>query len=156
MLVGDSKLLSEANRRALLAAGVGYLAPLARTPELDAAFLALPPEALLPLDYVSAREAAKPPAAQATYHGCARAVEVVVPDAAGGARRPRLRRLFVRSSEEQAACRRNRARQRERAEAEVAKVVAGVGSRLVAHRRAGAGQGRGHPRAAGPDLTCIG
>lgn len=129
VLVGDSKLLSEANRRALLAAGVGYLAPLARTPELDAAFLALPPEALLPLDYVSAREAAKPPAAQATYHGCARAVEVVVPDAAGGARRPRLQRLFVRSSEEQAACRRNRARQRERAEAEVAKVVAGVGSR---------------------------
>ncbi len=39
--VGDSKLLSEANRRALLAAEVGYLAPLARTPELDAAWLAI-------------------------------------------------------------------------------------------------------------------
>ncbi len=50
VLVGDSKLLAEANRSALLAAGVGYLAPLARTPELDAAFLALPPEQLLPLE----------------------------------------------------------------------------------------------------------
>src|SRR5438105_2374059 len=39
VLVGDSKLLSEPNRRALVAAGVGYLAPLARTPELDAACL---------------------------------------------------------------------------------------------------------------------
>ena len=44
VLIGDSKLLSEPNRRALLAAGVGYLAPVARTPELDAAFLAIPPE----------------------------------------------------------------------------------------------------------------
>src|SRR5215210_5908930 len=60
VLVGDSKLLSEPNRRALLAAGVGYLAPLARTAELDAAFLAIPPEDLLPLDYVSAREAGRP------------------------------------------------------------------------------------------------
>src|SRR5215211_3842096 len=51
--VRDSKLLSEPNRRALLAAGVGYLAPVARTPELDAAFLAIPPEQLLPLEYVS-------------------------------------------------------------------------------------------------------
>jgi hypothetical protein len=129
VLVGDSKLLSETNRRALLAAGVGYLAPLARTPELDAAFLALPPGALVPLDYVSTREAAKPPAARATYQGCASELVVVVPDPAGGRRRQRLQRLFVRSSEEQAACRRNRARQRERAEAEVAKVIAGVGSR---------------------------
>lgn len=61
VLVGDSKLLSESNRRALLAAGVGYLAPLARTPDLDATFLAIPPDALLPLDYVSAREASRRP-----------------------------------------------------------------------------------------------
>lgn len=128
VLIGDSKLLSEANRRALVLAEVGYLAPLARTPELDAAFLAIPPDELLPLDYVSAREAAKPPDERTTYRGCARAVEVVVPDADGGERRHRLQRLFVRSSEEQAACRRNRARQRERAEAEVAKIVGRVGS----------------------------
>jgi transposase len=49
VLIGDSKLLSETNRRALLSAEIGYLAPLARTPELDAAFLAIPPEELVPL-----------------------------------------------------------------------------------------------------------
>jgi Domain of unknown function (DUF4277)/Transposase DDE domain len=129
VLVGDSKLLSEPTRRALLAAGVGYLAPLARTPELDAAFLAIPPDDLMPLEYVSVRELAKPPAERTTYHGYTIDLEVRVPDADGGERRQRLQRLFVRSSEEQAACRRNRARQRERAEAEIAKIVARVGSR---------------------------
>jgi transposase len=127
VLVGDSKLLSEANRRALLAAGVGYLAPLARTPELDAAFLAIPPDALIPLDYVSARESTKPLEERTTYHGCVSDLVVVVPAADGGERRQPLQRLF--SSEEQAACRRNRARQRERAETEIAKIVARVGSR---------------------------
>lgn len=129
VLVGDSKLLSEANRRALLAAGVGYLAPLARTPELDADFLALPPDDLVPLDYVSARDRAKPPEERTTYHGCLSEVVVRVPDADGGQRRQRLQRLFVLSSEERAARRRNRARQRDRAETEIAKIVARVGSR---------------------------
>jgi transposase len=129
VLVGDSKLLSEPNRRALLAAGVGYLAPLARTPDLDAAFLAIPSEQLLPLEYVSAREATKPAEERTTYHGCIQSVAVAVPDADGGERRQPLQRLFVLSSEEQAACRRNRARQRERAETEIAKIVARVGSR---------------------------
>lgn len=127
--VGDSELLSETNRRALLAAGVGYLAPLARTPELDAAFLAIPPDALVPLDSVSTREVTKAPEERTTYHGCARGLAVVVPDTDGEERRQRLQRLFVLSSEEQAACRRKRARQRARAEAEVAKIVARVGSR---------------------------
>jgi hypothetical protein len=129
VLVGDSKLLSETNRRALLAAGVGYLAPLARTPELDAAFLAIPPEQLLPLGYVSVRESGKPPAARTTYHGSLSDLVVVVPDADGSERRQPLQRLFVLSSEEQAACRRNRARQRDRAETEIAKIVGRVGSR---------------------------
>jgi transposase len=129
VLVGDSKLLSETNRRALLAAGVGYLAPVARTPDLDAAFLAIPPEQLLPLEYVSVRESGKPPEERTTYHGYPSDLVVIVPGADGGDRRQRLQRLFVLSSEEQAACRRNRARQRDRAEAEIAKIVARVGSR---------------------------
>jgi transposase len=129
VLVGDSKLLSEANRRALLAAGVGYLAPVARTPELDAAFLAIPSEQWRPLEYVSARDAGKPPEERTAYHGCTSELVVVTPDADGGERRQRLQRLFVLSSEEQAACRRNRSRQRDRAETEIAKIVARLGSR---------------------------
>ena len=129
VLVGDSKLLSVANRRALLSAGVGYLAPLARTAELDDAFLAIPAADLVPLAYVSERDRRKPPAARARYLGAERSVTLSLPDAQGRPRAYRLRRLFVVSSEERAACRRNRARQRERAEAEIARVLARVGSR---------------------------
>jgi hypothetical protein len=129
VLVGDSKLRSEANRRALLAAEVGYLAPLPRTADLDAAFLAIPAEELVPLAFVSERDRRKPPAARASYLGAERTVTLSLPDAQGRQRDYRLRRLFVVSSEERAACRRNRARQRERAEAEIARAVARVGSR---------------------------
>jgi hypothetical protein len=127
--LGDSKLLSEANRAALLTARVGYLAPLARTPELDAAFLAIPPAELVPLEYVSVRESVKPPDERTRYHGYESTVEVSVQDGDGRVRRQRIRRLFVVSSEERAACQRNRARQRARAEAEIAGVLGRVGSR---------------------------
>lgn len=129
VLLGDSKLLSASNRAALLAAGVGYTAPLARTPELAATFLAIPSEQLLPLEYVSARERAKPPEDRTTYRGYDTTVQVSVPEEGGGERQQQVRRLFVVSSEERAACRRNRARQRERAEAEIAGVLRRVGSR---------------------------
>ncbi len=129
VLLGDSKLLSEANRQALLAAGVGYLAPLPRSAELDAAFLAIPPEQLVALDYVSAREAGKPPEERTTYQGYATTVSVLVPDGQGSPRPHPLQRVFILSSEERAACRRHRARQRERAEAEIGRIVGRVGSR---------------------------
>ena len=129
VLVGDSKLLSAANRAALLGAGVGYLAPLARTPELDAAFRAIPAAELAPLAYASQRGRAKPAAERATYRGWDSTAEVAVPAPGGGERVHVLRRLFVLSSEECAASRRNRDRQRARAEAEIARVVAGVGGR---------------------------
>ncbi len=129
VLLGDSKLLSEANRRALLAAEVGYLAPLARTAGLDAAFLAIPAEEFVSLAYVSAREQRQPPAERASYQGAERTVTLTMPGEQGGRRDHHLRRLFVISSEERAACRRNRARQRERAEAEIARVDQRVGSR---------------------------
>ena len=129
VLIGDSKLLSEGNRRALLSAGVGYLAPLPRTDELDRAFLAIPAAELVPLTYVSERERRKPPAERTSYQGAERTVTLTLPDGAGGERSVALRRLVVISSEEQAACRRNRERQRARAEAEIARVMAQVGSR---------------------------
>lgn len=129
VLIGDSKLLSAANRQALLRAQIGYLAPLPRTPELDEACLAIPPEQWVPLAYVSARERGQPPAERTTDHGHETTVVVAVPDAAGRVTMVPVRRLFVRSSEEQAACRRNRERQRARAEAEIGKVLRQVGTR---------------------------
>jgi transposase len=129
VLVGDSKLLSEANRQALLTAGVGYLAPLPRTPDLDAAFLAIPAAELAPLTYLSAHDQRKRPEERGQYWGCERMVSLTLPDSQGRPQVVRLRRLFVVSSEERAACRRNRARQRERAEAEIARVIKQIGSR---------------------------
>jgi len=129
VLLGDSKLLSTANRQALLSARLGYLAPLARTPELDAAFLAIPAAAWQPLGYVSAREQRLAPTERTSYQGAERQVRAPVPDGAGGEQPVVLRRLFVVSSEERAACQRNRSRQRERAEAEIARVVRQVGRR---------------------------
>ena len=128
VLIGDSKLLSATNRAALLEAEVGYLAPLARTPELDAAVLAIAPDAWQPLDYQNARERRRPAAAPASYHGHDSSVVLVVAGRQGDATY-QLRRLFVRSSEEQAACQRNRARQRERAEAAIAGIQKRVGTR---------------------------
>ena len=129
VLIGDSKLLSAANRAALLAAELGYLAPLPRTAELDAAFLALPPEHFQRLDYVSARDRARPAEEQASYQGWETTTEIVGTPAGAAEQRWVVRRLFVLSSEERAACRRNRARQRERAEAEIARVCRQVGTR---------------------------
>lgn len=128
LLVGDSKLLSDGNRRGLLVAGVGYLGPLARTPELDAACLAIPAEDWVPLDYLSAHERRKPPEERGQYWGCERTISLTVPDRQGRPQVVPLRRLFVLSSEERDACRRNRARQRERVEAEIARVSKQVGS----------------------------
>ena len=129
VLIGDSKLLSAANRQALLAAELGYLAPLPRTPALDAAFLAIPPEQFQALDYISARDRLRPAEERASYQGWETSTEIV--GTTGGEAAPRgvVRRVFVISSEERAACRRNRARQRERAEAEIARVCRHVGTR---------------------------
>ena len=128
VLIGDSKLLSTTNRVALLTAKLGYLAPLARTSELDAAFRAMPAERWQPLDYVSARDQRRPPEARATYQGADTTVEIVVAGETRG-ERSLVRRLFVISSEERDAARRNRARQRARAEAEIARVERQVGTR---------------------------
>jgi transposase len=129
VLIGDSKLLSAANRQALLAAQVGYLAPLARTPELDAAFLAIPPDAWTRVEYVSERERSKPATERTTYLGWDSTAEVPFSDHHGRPQGQHVRRLFVISSEERAACRRHRDHQRARAEAEIAKLIARVGTR---------------------------
>jgi transposase len=128
VLIGDSKLLSTPNRTALLTARLGYLAPLARTPELDAEFLAFPAEARQPLAYESAHDRRRPPDARPTYAGVDTTAEFVVATE-GGKERYCVRRLFVVSSEERDAARRNRDRQRARAETEVARVERQVGSR---------------------------
>lgn len=125
ILVGDTKLISRTNILAACAAGVHFCAPAPASAELREAFLAIPRDELQPLVYTSEYEQRKPEAERSVYLGTERSWEVT--DQKG--RRYTLRRIFVLSSEEQAACRKNRQRQMERAEAQLAKVQANLGTR---------------------------
>lgn len=81
------------------------------------------------LDSVGVREASKPADQRTSDHGQARTVTVMAPAGADGVRPYDLQRLFSRSREERAAGRRNRARWRARAEAEIGRIGGRVGSR---------------------------
>lgn len=125
ILIGDTKLISRRNMLAACAAGVRFCAPAPASRELDKAFRAIPREEFRPLAYPSEREERKPAHERTTYLGTERPWELA--DAKG--HRYPLRRIFVISSEEQAACRKNRQRQMERAEAQFRKIQANLGTR---------------------------
>ena len=78
---------------------------------------------------MSERARSQPADERTTYLGWDSTVEMSFRDDQGQPRRQRVRRLFVISSEERAACRRHREHQRARAEAEIARVLARVGTR---------------------------
>lgn len=126
LLCGDSALVSERNLRALLGDGISFLAPLPADWGYRERYLAeLGPEALAPLAYVSARQARLPPDKRTRYLGAELPWPLPLEQGASAT----LRALFVHSSEEEAACRKSRARQLERAEAKLARVQRGLGGR---------------------------
>lgn len=124
LLVGDTKLISQRNILAACQAGIRFCGPAPASRELDEVFRAIPQEELRPLIYHSDREAARDPAERTVFMGAER--PWVMTD---GTKTYRLRRIFVLSSEEQAACRKNRRRQMEKAEAEMRKVQSNLGTR---------------------------
>jgi len=124
LVVGDSRLLSAEVSRKLRAQDVYFLAPLPRSEELDAAFLALPEEGWQPLEYLSQREAKRPPAERTGYLG--QEVPWVYTDPKSG-RQECFRRLFVISSEERAACWKVRAGRLLKAAEDLRRVLAGLG-----------------------------
>jgi transposase len=128
LVIGDSKLLSDAVIGKLRRQQLHFLAPLPHSPALDTEFLSLDPEAWEPLDYVAQRQERLPPEQRTQYQGQEVAWEWTNP--ATGASEP-FRRLYVISSEERATCRKVRGQQRARAEAELAKIQAGLGKRQL-------------------------
>jgi len=128
LVIGDSKLLSQAVIAKLLGQRLHFLAPLQKSAELDREYLGLEKERFLPLDYVAQSQQRLPPEKRTQYLGQEVAYDWVDPKTGRTFRR---RKLFVISSEEQATCRKVRGQQMARAEAELAKIAAGLGKRQL-------------------------
>jgi hypothetical protein len=128
LVIGDSKLLSATVMARLRRQQLHFLAPLPKSAELDTAFLALDPECWQPLDYLAKRQERLAPEARTQYQGQEVAGEWLNPQTGES---QTLRRLFVISSEERATCRKVRTQQMAKAEAELAKIQAGLGKRQL-------------------------
>jgi hypothetical protein len=96
LLVGDSKLVSYANLRAIMAAEVDFVAPASKTYVTAEVLAALDPQAATPVDYVAERDAGKDPARRGSY----RVAEDTMTIAGKRKADPvlRVRRVFVWSS----------------------------------------------------------
>jgi transposase len=127
LLVGDSKLVSYANLRDIMAAEVDFIAPASKT-YVPAELLArLDLGAATPVDYLAERDAGKPPDQRGSY----RVVEDTMTIAGKRIRDPvlRLRRIFVWSSARAGAAATARARKLERATDDLQRLARGLGSR---------------------------
>jgi transposase len=128
LVIGDTKLLSEKVIPALRQMGLHFLGPLPKSAALDQEYLGLPHENWERLDYLAKRQERLPEAERTTYLGQEVPWEGTDPQTGEP---QRFRRLYVISSEERATCRKVRTQQRARAEAELAKIRAGLGKRQL-------------------------
>jgi transposase len=128
LVIGDSKLLSATVIERLRRQQLHFLAPLPKSAELDAAFLALEAQGWQPLDYLAKRQERLAPEERTQYQGQEVTGEWINPETG---ERERFRRLFVISSEERATCRKVRAQQMTKVEMELAKIQAGLGKRQL-------------------------
>jgi transposase len=127
LLVGDSKLVSYANLRDLLAAEVDFIAPASKIYVPAEVLASLDPAAAVPVDYVAARDQHKPPDQRGSY----RVVEDTMPIAGKRTREPvlHLRRVVVWSSARADAAATSRARKLDRARDDLQRLTRGLGSR---------------------------
>lgn len=127
LLVGDSKLVSYANLRDIMAAEVDFIAPASKTYVPAEVLARLDLGAATPVDYLAERDAGKPPDQRGNY----RVVEDTMTIAGKRIRDPvlRLRRIFVWSSARAGAAATARARKLERATDDLQRLARGLGSR---------------------------
>ena len=127
LLVGDSKLVSYANLRDIMAAEVDFIAPASKTYVPAEVLARLDLGAATPVDYLAERDAGKPPGQRGSY----RVVEDTMTIAGKRIRDPvlRLRRIFVWSSARAGAAATARARKLERATDDLQRLARGLGSR---------------------------
>jgi transposase len=129
LLVGDSKLISYPNLRAMIRAGVTFIAPASKTYVGAEVLAAQDWAAAAPVDYVAERDRAKP----AERRGGYRVREDTMTLAPKGKRRRDpaliLRRVLVWSSADQDAARASRAKKLDRARDDLARLTRDLGSR---------------------------
>jgi len=127
LLVGDSKLVSYPNLRAMVAAGVGFIAPASKTYVPAGTFTTLDPQAAAPVDYVAVRDQRKPEGRREGF----RVLEDTMTLAGKAKRDPvlPLRRVLVWSSARAKAAATNRARKLARARGDLGRLARGLGSR---------------------------
>src|SRR6266498_1707625 len=127
LLVGDSKLVSYPNLRAMIGAKVGFIAPASKTYVPAQTFAALDPQAATPVDYVAARDQHKPPERRGSW----RVIEDTMTLAGKAKRDPvlTLRRVLVWSSARAQAAQTNRARKLDRARDDLGRLERGLGGR---------------------------
>jgi transposase len=127
LLVGDSKLVSYANLRDIMAAGVDFIAPASKTYVGAEVLAALDVQAAVGVDYLAERDAGKPPARRGRY----RVVEDTMTITGKRTTDPvlRVRRVFVWSSTRAQAAATARARKLDRARDDLERLTRGLGSR---------------------------
>ena len=127
LVVGDSKLVSYANLRAIMAAKVDFIAPASKTYVPAEVLAALDVQAAAPVDYLAERDQGKPP----TQRGSYRVLEDTMTIAGKRKADPvlRVRRVLVWSSARAGAAATARARKLERATGDLERLQRGLGSR---------------------------
>ena len=127
LVVGDSKLISQANLAAMVAAGVEFIAPASKTYVGAATLAACDHDSATPVDYVAERDAAKPEAERGTYRVSEDTMVLA------GARKADpdlvLRRVFVWSSARAGAARSARDKKLARAADDLGRLGRGLGGR---------------------------
>ena len=127
LLVGDSKLVSYATLRDLLAAKVDFVAPASKTYVPAEVLASLEVAAAAPVDYLAERDHGKPPEQRGSY----RVVEDTMTIAGKRTTDPvlRVRRVFVWSSARAGAAATARAGKLDRARDDLQRLTRGLGSR---------------------------
>jgi transposase len=146
LLVGDSKLVSYANLRDLLAAEVDFIAPASKTYVAAEVLAGLDPAAATPVDYLAERDQGKQPDQRGRY----RVLEDTMIICGKRKADPvlHLRRVLVWSSARAGAAATARARKLERATGDLERLQRGLGSRhypdtqMVTARLAAIAKGR--------------
>ena len=127
LLVGDSKLVSYANLRDIMAAEVDFIAPASKTYVPAKVLAALDVQAAVAVDYLAQRDHGKPPEQRGSY----RVLEDIMTITGRRTTDPALevRRVFVWSSARAAAAATARARKLDRARGDLDRLTRGLGSR---------------------------